>query len=228
MQAVRKMIGLALLAGAATVGATGAAHAEGEFSGNVALTTNYVWRGVTQSAGDPAIQGGIDYTASNFYIGTWGSSVDPASTGVADGELELDVYAGFTPTIGPVTLDIGVLGYFYPGASADGDWAEAYIGASFSPVEPLTLGATASFSDDVYNSGEESTYLEGNVAYTFSETVALSAAYANFDLGALGDYNTWNVGATLSYGGFGFDFRYIDTDITGADSEFVFTLSRAL
>lgn len=228
MKSVKKMIGLALLAGAATVGTTGVANAEGTLTANVALTSNYVWRGVSQSADDPAIQGGADYVADTFYVGAWGSSVDPGSTGVAGGELELDLYAGFTPTLGPVKFDLGVIGYFYPGASADGDWLEFLVGASINPVEPLTLGVTAGFSDDVYNSGEESTYLEGTGSFAITDALSVSATYANFDTGALGDYDTWNLGATYAFHGFGFDLRYHDTDITGADEDIVFTISRAL
>lgn len=226
MRNVKKMLG-ALLAGAAVVAVSGTASAEG-FSANVALTSDYVWRGGTQSDGGPAIQGGFDYESDLFYVGTWGSSVDPGSTGVTGGEIELDLYAGITPSLGPVTFNIGAIAYFYPDADVSGDWVEAILGAEYSPVEPLTLGLTTGFSSDVFNSGEDSVYVEGAASYAFSDAFEISGAYANFDMGALGDYDTWNLGATVSYHGFAFDFRYHDTDISGVDESFVFTISRAL
>src|SRR5690554_1963715 len=117
MKAMKKLIGAAMLAGAtvagASVAATGVASAETSVSGNVALTSNYVWRGVQQSSGNPAIQGGFDLESDMFYAGVWGSSVE------FDGAVassELDLYAGFTPSLGPLSLDLGVISYFYPGA----------------------------------------------------------------------------------------------------------------
>ena len=65
--------GVALVALLATAGT---AMAEGEWSGNVAMTSDYTWRGVSQSNEDPAIQGGFDYANGLFYAGTWASNVD--------------------------------------------------------------------------------------------------------------------------------------------------------
>ena len=67
-------------------------------SGNIALTSDYIWRGMTQSAGGPAVAGGFDLsTDSGFYIGTWGSSVQFSDgTAVDTTELELDVYLGYS------------------------------------------------------------------------------------------------------------------------------------
>ena len=67
-------------------------------SGNIALTSDYIWRGWTQSAGGPAVSGGFDLsTDSGFYIGTWGSSVQFGDAATSDlTELELDVYLGYS------------------------------------------------------------------------------------------------------------------------------------
>ena len=65
-----------------------------EFTGNVAATTNYVWRGVTQIDDGPAVQGGLDYAHdSGFYVGTWASNVD--FDGENDPQYELDLYGGY-------------------------------------------------------------------------------------------------------------------------------------
>lgn len=221
---MKKMIRLAMLAGAATIGSAGVAAAEGTVSGNVALTSNYVWRGLTQTDGDAAIQGGFDYGSDMFYAGVWGSSVDDFGV---DAKTEIDLYAGFTPSLGPVAFDLGVVGYFYPGAAVDVDFAELKLGASYSPMEPLALGATVYLSDDYGGSGEDSVFIEGTAGYTFTDAFSASVGYGTLDTD-LGDYDTWNIGATYSFHGFGFDLRYHDTDITGLDEEVSFTISREL
>ena len=223
MKNVKKLIGLALLASAATVTTTGAASAQ-EFSGNVALTSNYVWRGITQSDGEFAVQGGVDYTHGIFYAGVWASSVDDFGV---DASSELDAYFGITPSLGPVEFDLGVIGYFYPGASDEIDFTEIKLGASYSPIEALSIAAAGYFSDDFGNTGNESVYLELGLGYTFNEPFSVSGAYGNQDIDG-DDYDTWNLGASVAAYGFGFDLRYWDTDIEDADEEISFTISREL
>ncbi|HIL91457.1 MAG TPA: hypothetical protein EYG50_01690, partial [Cycloclasticus sp.] len=90
--------------------ASGAASAL-ELSGNVALTTDYVWRGVSQTDGAPAIQGGFDADLGNgLYAGVWASNVDFGS----DASSEVDVYAGWAGQVAGFDLDVGVLHYAYP------------------------------------------------------------------------------------------------------------------
>ena len=223
MMNVKKLIGLAMLAGAATGVTTTAASAEDGFSANVALTSNYVWRGITQSDQNFAVQGGIDYTHGMFYAGTWASSVDDFGV---DASTELDAYLGITPSLGPVAFDIGVVGYFYPGAAADIDFAELKLGASINPTEAFSLGLTAFLTDDFGGSGDDATYVELSAGYDFS-AFSVSGGYGNQDIDGA-DYDTWNLGVGFSAYGFGFDVRYFDTDITGADEEYAFTISRDL
>lgn len=221
----KKMLGVALLASAAAMGVSGVAHAEGAASGNVALTSNYVWRGQTQSDGEFAVQGGFDYVAPMFYAGTWASTVDDFGIGASS---ELDLYAGFTPTLGPVTLDLGVIGYFYPNANVDSDFVELKVGAGITPIEPLTIKVSAYASNDYLATGGDSLFLEANVGYTISDAFSISGGYGNFDQDTLGNYDTWNIGGTFTYAGFGFDLRYHDTEGLGLDEEFSFTIKRSL
>ncbi len=109
--------------------------ASAEITGNVSLTSDYKFRGISQSDESPAIQGGLDYAHdSGFYVGTWASSVDFDTNGAGyDGSLELDVYAGFGNTIGDSDFgyDVGVMYYAYPGDDgAEGDYFEFYGGLS--------------------------------------------------------------------------------------------------
>ena len=119
-----------------------------EVSGNVALVSDYRFRGVSLSAGDPAIQGGIDVThSSGFYVGTWGSSIEG---GDAFGELELDVYGGWSGDVAEgLSLDVGLLYYMYPsdGGPVIDDFNVNYwepyasVTTSLGPAE-ATLGVT--------------------------------------------------------------------------------------
>jgi len=102
----------------------------GSFSANVAITTDYTFRGISQSGSDTAIQGGFDWASDLFYVGTWGSTVDfnddltNPITGeqISDGSsAEVDFYAGFTPSVGDLSLDFGVTYYLYPDAPQGGD-----------------------------------------------------------------------------------------------------------
>jgi uncharacterized protein (TIGR02001 family) len=245
---MKKLLGLAVMAGATVLGAAGAAHAEGSISGNIALTSDYVFRGVTQSSSDAAVSGGFDYTNGIFYAGTWASSVSFTNG------TELDFYAGVAPEVGPFALDFGVLGYFYPGADDDGtefDYYEASAAASIAATDALSLGAALFYSPEFFGETGEGLYLEVNGEFAASDTLSFSAAYGNQTIDDVdgpggantdGDYNTWNIGGTLAAHGFSFDVRYHDTDIdagddiqgflgtdeTFYDSAIVFTIGRDL
>jgi uncharacterized protein (TIGR02001 family) len=80
------------------------------YSANVTFTTDYIWRGMTQSDGS-AIQGGFDFESdSGFYAGIWGSNVN-----FNDGNgQELDYYAGYTTSLGIIGVDLGYIIYDYP------------------------------------------------------------------------------------------------------------------
>ena len=104
---------------------------EHNFTGNVGLFSQYIFRGLTQTNRDPALQGGFDYGhSSGFYAGTWGSNISwlrenvtaapggvvtPFGTYGEGGSLELDFYGGYKTTFGDFGLDVGTLYYWYPG-----------------------------------------------------------------------------------------------------------------
>jgi uncharacterized protein (TIGR02001 family) len=215
------------------------------FSGNVALTSDYVFRGVTQTLENPAVQGGFDAAYGSFYTGVWASSLDFGY----EAPLEVDVYAGFKPTLGPVAADIGVVGYFYPGADDalgvpagtefENDYVELYAKGAITPVEPLTLGAAFYYSPEFFAEAGDAYYVEANAAYVLTPSLTASGAvgFQDVEAGFLGgddNYTTWNLGATYSVAGFGFDVRYSDTTLDDtfyndiADERFYVTLKRAL
>jgi len=114
------------------------------FTGNFSITSNYVFRGLTQSDKKPAVQGGYDYShACGFYAGAWASSESwVADGGYGQNSMETDFYLGykFSP-VKDLTVDIGAIEYYYPGRydnavlnsgyAAKPHTTEAYLGLSY-------------------------------------------------------------------------------------------------
>ncbi len=105
-----------------------------DVSGNVGLSSDYIWRGMTQTSGDIAVNGGFDLSTDNgFYLGTWASNADMVTTNdsgavTAKASMELDVYLGFSGEMAEnMTYDIGYISVIYPGNDAL-DFEEAYVG----------------------------------------------------------------------------------------------------
>lgn len=232
---------LRLLLGVATaalsgIGLTATAKAEEvTFTGNVALATDYAFRGISQTDGAAAVQGGFDAAAGNLYAGVWASNVDFTGFGV-DGGLELDIYGGFKVPLDPVTLDFGVIGYFYPNSSdlpgptprieGELDYFEGYAKASFAPATGVSLGAAAYFSPEFTGETGQAYYLEASGSFALSDALSLSGAlgYQSIDdvsgvfPGSFTDeYVTWNLGGTATLSGFAVDLRYVGTDIERND-----------
>lgn len=114
-------------------------------SGSASLTTDYRFRGVSQSDGELAVQAGITAThASGVYVGAWGSNL--AGWGTFGGaNMELDLYAGVKLPLGTGTLDTGMVWYIYPGGADETEFAELYAKLSGS-VGPLSLSAGVAFA----------------------------------------------------------------------------------
>ena len=215
-----------------------------EFSANAALTTDYRFRGVSLSAGDPAIQGGFDIAhSSGFYIGTWGSSIEG---GGAFGELELDIYAGWGGDVAEgVAFDIGLLYYTYP---TDGDdlfddynvnYWEPYASLGFS-IGPASATVGVAYAWEQASLGDEDnlylyTDLEAGLP---GSPLTLSAHLGYTDgvlappllAGALDDTGLdWSLGASAEVGGFSIGVAYIGVEgpsIDGfTDDTIVATLS---
>jgi uncharacterized protein (TIGR02001 family) len=237
---MKKLIGAAVAAGA-TIACAGAAHAE--ISANVQLTTDYIFRGVSLSNNNAAIQGGFDWSNDQFYVGTWGSSLNEG--------VELDVYAGWTPSTGPIDWDLGIITYNYPGADDDGaefDYYELKGQGTWNINDQWKAGAAVYYSPDNYGDTGDARYWEVNGEYDYNDMWHFTAAYGNQEVQNPGgpgtprdDYNTWNIGTTVALHGFELDLRYNDTDIdagssiesytygpTSYDGSYVLTIKREL
>src|SRR5262245_21791049 len=115
------------LAGLVMLATASLAHAG--LSGTVTAVSDYDFRGITQSAQDPALQGSIDYASdAGFYLGAWGSNIDfdvPNDPDCCDGDIEVDLYGGFRGGK-DVTWDVGLVYYTYPGADDIKNFPEIY------------------------------------------------------------------------------------------------------
>jgi uncharacterized protein (TIGR02001 family) len=151
--------------------------ATAQFSGSVAATTDYDYRGYSQTAGDMAIQGSIAYEhESGFYGSIWGSTLDWGSG--SDADIEVDYVVGFTSDFGDsgVSWDVGFLYYDYPGLSS-ADFLEIYGGLSWS-----LFHVKLSYSDDFAGLGASAWYLDGGVSYDWDNGVGVFA-YAGYSFG---------------------------------------------
>lgn len=212
-----KTMKIVLAAAAATVALSGAAMAQEAtkptISFNLGITNDYVFRGISQTQGDPAISGGVDAGYGIFYAGVWASNVD---FGVPDPDLEVDFYAGVKPTVGDTSFDFGVLYYGYRkdknGAPGANSYTELKAAASHT-FGPATLGAAVYYSPEWPGKGGDATYYEGNAALPLNKYFTLSGAVGHQEIKNYGDYNTWNVGVGFLLGeNATIDVRYHDTD----------------
>lgn len=220
-----------LLAATAVTALFAAGAASAEVSYNVAVTSDYVWRGLSQNDEDVALSAGVDYTSGLAYVGAWVSQTEAGSG------TELNLYAGVKPTYNDFTFDIGAIYYnFGDDVNGLGNATELKLGVS----HPLGQGSVygnyyknLDFSSDVI----ADSYLEVGAAYPLTEKLAVSGAIGKYleegDLGVPG-YTNYNLG--LSYAitdVFSVDGRYSDTSGTKgvfgdyADERFVVTLKAA-
>jgi uncharacterized protein (TIGR02001 family) len=233
------MRNLLIFGALAAVTAAPAFAQEVTVSGNVALATDYAFRGVSQTDESPAIQGGFDaaFGDSGFYAGTWASNIN---FGTGGGNLELDVYGGYKFALGPVAMDVGVIGYYYPGASDDAaelDYYEGYVKPSIALSEQFTLGGAVYWSPEFTGESGDGVYYEVNGAFVASPELTFSGAVGMQSVDAAGffagedDYMTWNAGGTYSAMGLGFDLRYVATDVDNAsiyDDRVIFSIKKAM
>lgn len=184
---------------------------DAEVAFNVAASSDYVFRGFSQTNEDPALSAGVDLTSGSFYAGAWASNVDFGDST----DAEVDVYGGFRTEAGGYALDFGVVGYLYVDEpnTADYNYVELKAAAS-REIGPATFGAVVYYSPDFFGADDEAVYVEGNAAFTPADKWTVSAALGHQWLDVSGDYLTWNVGVAYALtDNLVLDARYHDTDV---------------
>lgn len=204
-----------------------------ELSGVVALTSEYIYRGLEMSAGNPALQLGLDYEHdTGLFAGAWVSSVDlRAATGRRD--TELDYYAGFRfDSDAPVSTMVTVLRYTYPNQTGahDYNYTEILVGASWREHYSVELGYTS----NLYGFDRVGRHWELRSEWPFANVWVFGAALGGNDMSDAGvsRYLHWDVGASARISRLTFDLRWYDNErvdgfaaVYSANSRFVLSIS---
>lgn len=168
-------IGLSAIVGLMIVGANADAA---ELSGSAALTSDYVWRGTTQTQGDAAVQAGFKLAGdSGFYGSVWGSNVEFAPQTHASSELDFTVgWAGSLSN--DWALDVNVLRYQYPSTTADLDWTELNGTLTYAGNYWLSLG----WSPEALGSDDSGTYTQLGARFPVNDAFRIEAAAGYYHL----------------------------------------------
>lgn len=215
-----------------TVAATGlivasSAASAVELSGNVALTTDYVWRGMSQTDNGAAIQGGFDADlGAGLYAGVWGSNVDFDD----DASLELDAYAGWAGEFSGVGVDVGVIHYHYSDEESS-NFNEVYLGLSMGPVS-LTHSIGFDTGSESTGDNDFGDYTDLGLDLGEYAGVAFGAHLGHYDLkDGDDDYSDWKLTASTGFIGADWELSYTDTDADAGnlgDERVVLTVSKSL
>jgi uncharacterized protein (TIGR02001 family) len=212
-----------VLGGALAVGMALPAHAQDkklELSATASFTTDYIFRGISNSDENPAVQPSFNAAYGMFYAGIWGSNTD-----FGDG-IEIDYYAGIAPTWKNFTFDIGGLYYSFPGFSSI-DYFELKTGIKWAGGN-WTLVVNNYWSPDYSGLDFDSNATDGTVTYAFngklfnffSPSVSAQLGYQSYE-DLLADYTYWNAGLTLGFmEKWSADIRYWDTSYSDSECGF--------
>ncbi len=164
----------ALSATSLLLGLANPAHAE--FSGNATLTTNYMWRGSSQSDKDPAVQAGLQYTHdTGLYASVWGSSVKFVPDNGA--RTEFNFVGGWSGNVAPDwALDVYFLRYQYPSADFDLNWNEYNASVTWRENYWLALA----HSTNAMGSGHRGTYVQLGARYPINDQFSLEGTVARY------------------------------------------------
>jgi uncharacterized protein (TIGR02001 family) len=181
---------------------------------NLAVTSDYVFRGISQTDYKPALQGGLDYAFGDtgLYVGAWASNVDFAD---GDGpDIELDYYIGWNHDLSDsLNLDLQLVRYSYLGEN------DAYGNIDYNEVigalaydEKLTF--TVAYANDYANSGYSSLYYNLAGSWDVGNDFALNAGVGRTNFSDdVGSYTDWNLGVSRQFGPVNVALNYYD--VTG-------------
>ena len=200
-------------------------HAEdaSPLSFNVGVTSDYRYRGISQSRVKPALQGGVDYALpAGFYIGAWASTIKWIKDAGGDANVEVDLYGGYkNEIVKDLTLDVGVLTYQYPSnkLAVNANTTELYGALTFGP-------ATVKYSHAVTNtfgnaSSKNSFYLEAAASFEVGGGVTLTphVGYQKIKGPASdpGSYTDYSLTASMDFSGF-----VVSAGVVGTDADKTF------
>ncbi|WP_144212620.1 TorF family putative porin [Shewanella donghaensis] len=203
------------------------ATAFAEVTGNIGATSNYLWRGVSQTGDSVAVQGGVDYeNESGFYAGTWASNVD-----FGDGtSYELDLYAGYGGSITEdLSYDINYLYYAYPDSPGSVDFGEVSVGLAWKWLD-VSYSHTVNGGDDIASGtldSKDMMYAQANLTFPLTEKLSLGIHYGYSDGDIItswfgtDSYSEYNVSLSTDTDFGTISFMASDTDLDDDDAKIV-------
>lgn len=224
--------------------------AKTNFSGTATLTSDYVFRGLSQTNEDPAAQASFEYKHPvGVFLGVWGSTVDDT---ISDGNAEIDLYGGYRGQIfDNLGYELSIIYYWYPGGASDPelDYVEFHGGLNYTfaglPLEP-SVGVGFNYSPDFFGEDGSGYFYNGTLRFTLPYGVGLGLELGYQDVkgdkttgngrGLNGndgyDYLFWKAGLSKEVLGFNLDVSYYDTNEEEyfgpiGDSRVVFSISRS-
>lgn len=204
----------------------------GDVTGTFDITSNYSFRGISQTDGKPAVQGGMEWLRkSGLYLGVWGSSLDFKDNNQA--EVEGDLYGGYRSQLSDeISSDVGVIHYGYPGSNAKlhYDYNEVYVSGEYDmplnadlgggfKTDKVKFGTAFNYSPQFFAKSGSGYFLKGTAAVPLGNGFTVDGELgkqwiANNTAFGLPDYMEWSLG--LAYAlpkDFEIKLQYIGTDI---------------
>ncbi len=174
-------------------------------TGNLALTTDYRYRGLSQTRFDPALQGGADYThtASGFYAGVWASTIKWIDDFGGDAKVEIDLYGGKRGEIAPgVSYDVGGLYYAYPSNKlpVSANTFEVYGQIGYGPAYIKYSHSTTNLFGTADSKGSGYLDIGANVELATGLTLNLHAGHQRVANNSVYSYSDYKVGLTKDFG----------------------------
>jgi uncharacterized protein (TIGR02001 family) len=203
-------------------------------TGNVTLTSDYRFRGISQSNGDGAAQATLNVTSrTGFYVGTFASTIDDRVSLPGYGDAEVDLYGGYAKSLSNgIGFDAGLLYYYYPGGQngLDTDFFEPYASASYT-IGPVSTKVGVNYAWggqkglDFTSGHDDNTYVYGQAGVGIPGTPVTVTGHVGYTAGALGRLNPdagddtywdWSLNAEAVGGPIKVGVTYLDTDISNA------------
>ncbi|MGC6535530.1 MAG: TorF family putative porin [Parvibaculales bacterium] len=211
MTKMQKTLAALLVSSTALTGLVQAAEVEA----NVGITSDYIWRGVSQNNGGTSASGGLDVSyESGAYVGLWvgdTAASDSPTTEADFGTQELDLYFGYAGEAGGLSYDVGYLAYMYPSSQSDdheADFSEVYVTLGKGPISVsyyyLADGDDADAGDSTYVAVDYETELGGDYGF--------SLHYGIYDGDFVGEDSITDIVATVSKGDFSLALVTTDGD----------------
>lgn len=197
------------------------ALADGEFTGTLGATSDYKFRGISQSDGGAAVNGGIEYGQDSLTLGIWASSLDYSAD--PDNNIEIDLYAAYTHELSEKTSLTGKAYYYwYPNAAASNASYVEFLAQLDHDFGKFSANLNAAWTPE--NSGDtgQAEMIGAGVEVPITDWATISANVghqwiednATYDLP---DYGFGDIGVTLAWEAIAFDVRYVGTDVETAD-----------